>query len=72
MRATSELLEDNKIRIAVEVDEDEVEAAVARTAKTLAREVRIPSRSVGPDILFPKSTRRTSSTFRPMMERDSM
>jgi trigger factor len=42
MRATSELLEDNKIRIAVEVDEDEVEAAVARTAKTLAREVRIP------------------------------
>ena len=33
MRATSELLEDNKIRIAVEVDEDEVEAAVARTAK---------------------------------------
>ena len=42
MRATSELLEDNKVRIAVEVDEDEVEAAVANAAKVLAREVRIP------------------------------
>ena len=42
MRATSEVLEENKVRIAVEVDEDEVEAAVSSAAKTLAREVRIP------------------------------
>src|SRR5277367_2050722 len=42
MRATSEVLEDNKVRIAVELDESEVEAAVATTAKTLAKQVRIP------------------------------
>jgi trigger factor len=42
MRATSEVLEENKVRIAVEVDEDEVEAAVATAAKALARQVRIP------------------------------
>jgi trigger factor len=42
MRATSEVLDDNKVRIAVEVDEDEVEAAVANTAKAFAREARIP------------------------------
>ncbi len=42
MRATSEVLEDNKVRIAVEVDEGEVEAALASAAKTLARQVRIP------------------------------
>jgi len=42
MRATSEVLEENKVRIAVEVDEDEVEAAVTSAAKALAREVRIP------------------------------
>jgi trigger factor len=42
MRATSEVLEENKVKIAVEVDEDEVEAAVATAAKSLARQVRIP------------------------------
>jgi trigger factor len=42
MRATSEVLEENKVKIAVEVDEEEVEAAVATAAKSLAREVRIP------------------------------
>jgi trigger factor len=42
MRATSEVLEENRVKIAVEVDEDEVEAAVATAAKALARQVRIP------------------------------
>ena len=42
MRATSEVLDDNKVRIAVEVDEHEVEEVVQHTARTLAREVRIP------------------------------
>ncbi|HEV3213277.1 MAG TPA: trigger factor [Acidimicrobiales bacterium] len=42
MRATSEILEENKVRIAVEVDEDEVEAALSTAAKSLARSVRIP------------------------------
>jgi trigger factor len=42
MRATSEVLEENKVKIAVEVDADEVEAAVATAAKALARQVRIP------------------------------
>ena len=42
MRATSEVLEENKVKIAVEVDEDEVEAAVATAAKALARQVKIP------------------------------
>ncbi|HEV3328378.1 MAG TPA: trigger factor [Acidimicrobiales bacterium] len=42
MRATSEVLEENKVKIAVEVDEDEVEAAVATAAKSLARQVKIP------------------------------
>jgi trigger factor len=42
MRATSEVLDDNKVRIAVEVDADEVEVALASTAKALARSVRIP------------------------------
>ena len=42
MRATSEVLEDNRIRLNVEVDADEVDAAVADAARTIAREVRIP------------------------------
>jgi trigger factor len=42
MRATSEVLDDNKVRIAVEVDEAEVEEAVASTAKAFAREAKIP------------------------------
>jgi len=42
MRATSEELEDNKVKIAVEVDEAEVETAVATAVRTLARQVRIP------------------------------
>ena len=42
MRATSEVLDDNKVRIAVEIDEAEVEVALASTAKQLARDVRIP------------------------------
>lgn len=42
MRATSETLEDNKVRLAVEIDEEEVEKGVAEAARTLARQVRIP------------------------------
>ncbi|HUD70168.1 MAG TPA: trigger factor [Acidimicrobiales bacterium] len=42
MRATSEILDDNKVRIAVAIDEQEVEVALASTAKTLARDLRIP------------------------------
>jgi trigger factor len=42
MRATSEVLEENKVRLAIEIDADEVETSLASTAKTLAREVRIP------------------------------
>jgi trigger factor len=42
MRATSEVLEDRRVRLAVEVDEAEVEAAVSSTAKSLARELRVP------------------------------
>ena len=42
MRATTDVLEENKVRIAVEVDEDEVEAALSTAAKALARQVRIP------------------------------
>lgn len=42
MRATSEALDDNKVRIAVEIDELEIEAGLASTAKALAREVRVP------------------------------
>ena len=42
MRATSEELEDNKVKIAVEVDEAEVETAVATAVRTLARQVKIP------------------------------
>jgi trigger factor len=42
MRATSEVLDDNKVRIAVEVDEAEVEAAVQAAVKAVARQVRIP------------------------------
>jgi trigger factor len=42
MRATPEVLEDNRVRLAVEIDEQEVEEALASTAKTIARQVRIP------------------------------
>lgn len=42
VRATSETIEDNKVRLAVEIDEDEVEAGVAQAARTLAKQVRIP------------------------------
>jgi trigger factor len=42
MRATSEVLEDHRVRLAVEVDAEEVEVAVSNTAKTLARELRVP------------------------------
>jgi len=42
MRATSEVLDDNKVRIAVEIDEQEVEVALASKAKALARDVKIP------------------------------
>ena len=42
MRATSEILEDNKVKIAVAIDADEVEAGLADAAKSLARQVKIP------------------------------
>ena len=42
MKATLEPLEDNKVKLSVEVDEDAFEEALDRVFKRLAREVRIP------------------------------
>ena len=42
MRATPEALEDHRVRLSVEVDVDEVDAAIAQVARNLARELRIP------------------------------
>ena len=42
MRSTAEVLEGNKVKLSVEVDEDELEGAVAETLRRLQREVRVP------------------------------
>ncbi len=42
MRATPEVLEDHRVRLSVEVDADEVDEAIAATARSLARQLRIP------------------------------
>ncbi|HXY44187.1 MAG TPA: trigger factor [Acidimicrobiales bacterium] len=42
MRSTAEILEGNKVKLSVEVDEDELKAAVEDTFKRLQREVSVP------------------------------
>src|SRR5580658_5675329 len=42
MRATTEPLEDSKVRLSVEVDETEVDKALDQTVRKMAREARIP------------------------------
>jgi trigger factor len=42
MRATTESLEDSKVRLSVEVDETEVDKALDQTVRKMAREARVP------------------------------
>ncbi|HXQ18840.1 MAG TPA: trigger factor [Acidimicrobiales bacterium] len=42
MRATTESLEDSKVRLSVEVDESEVDRALDQTVRKMAREARVP------------------------------
>ncbi len=42
MRSSAEVLEGNKVKLSVEVDEDELGKAVTETLKRLQREVRVP------------------------------
>src|SRR5215203_6178375 len=42
MKATLETLEDNKVKLSVEVDESEFESAMDDAFRKIAREVRIP------------------------------
>ncbi|MGH9089618.1 MAG: trigger factor [Acidimicrobiales bacterium] len=42
MRATSEAVEGNKVRLSVEVDEVEVDAVLEEAVRTLSRQVRVP------------------------------
>lgn len=42
MRSSAEVLEGNKVKLSVEVDEDELEKAVSETVRRLQREVRVP------------------------------
>ena len=42
MRSTAENLEDNKVKLSVEVDEEELEGAVTDTVKRLQREANVP------------------------------
>lgn len=42
MRSTSEALEGNRVKLTVEVDEEELQSAVDDTFRRLAREVRVP------------------------------
>jgi trigger factor len=42
MRSTAEILEDNKVKLSVEVDEDELKTAVEDTFRRLQREVSVP------------------------------
>jgi trigger factor len=42
MRSTAEVLEGNRVKLSVEIDEDELRSAVDDTVKKLQREVRVP------------------------------
>lgn len=42
MRATTEPLEDSKVRLSVEVDESEVDRALDQTVRKMARDARVP------------------------------
>ena len=42
MRATAEAVEGSKVRLSVEVDEAEIDAALDETVRKLAKEVRVP------------------------------
>ena len=42
MRATASPVEGNRVRLSVEMDEDEVDQAVRQTARRLAGELRVP------------------------------
>ncbi|MEL7210045.1 MAG: trigger factor family protein, partial [Actinomycetota bacterium] len=42
MKATLEPLDDNKVKLSIEVPEDDFEAALDRAFQRLAKEVRIP------------------------------
>ncbi|MDA8309791.1 MAG: trigger factor [Actinomycetota bacterium] len=42
MRATSEAVEGNKVRLSVEVDEQEVDGVLAEAIRTLTRQARVP------------------------------
>lgn len=42
MRATSEAVEGNKVRLSVEIDEQEVDAVLGEAIRTLTRQARIP------------------------------
>lgn len=42
MRATASAVEGNRVRLSVEMDEDEVDRAVVQTARRLAGQLRVP------------------------------
>ena len=42
MRATASAVEGNRVRLSVEMDEDEVDQAVRQTARRLAGQLRVP------------------------------
>jgi trigger factor len=42
MRATSEAVEGNKVRLSVEIDEQEVDKVLAEAVRTLSRQARVP------------------------------
>lgn len=42
MRSTAEVLEGNKVKLSVEIDEEELESAVSDTLRRLQRDVRVP------------------------------
>src|ERR1039458_8784852 len=42
MRSTAEVLEGNRVKLSVEIDEEELRSAVDDTVKKLQREVRVP------------------------------
>src|SRR5579863_4706144 len=42
MRATSEAVEGNKVRLSVEVDEAEVDSVLTEAIRTLSRQARVP------------------------------
>src|SRR5579875_506368 len=42
MRATSEVVEGNKVRLSVEIDEQEVDGVLDEAIRTLTRQARVP------------------------------